>query len=289
MTPRHLLFMIAICVVWGFTFVAGKAGVNEFPPIFFTGLRFVLLAAVLAPFLKVEKGQMANIALVSVALGSVHFALFYTGLSLSENVSIVAVAVQLGVPFATLLSVFFLGERIGIWRSLGIGLAFSGVMIIGFDPAALDDLDGLVLVLLAAFVAAIGTVVMRRMKNVGVFQLQAWVAMLSWPVLFALSAVGESGQMAALQAASWQGWGGVIYTALGASLFGHAGMFYLLQRYEVSQTAPLTLLAPVFGMIFGITVWGDALTLRIGVGALITLFGIFIIAIRKKEIVDTGP
>ena len=281
--------MTAICIVWGFTFVAGKAGVNEFPPIFFTGLRFVLLAAVLAPFLKPVKGQMANIVLVSATMGSIHFALFFTGLMLSENVSVVAVAVQLGVPFATLLSVFFLGERIGVWRVLGIGLAFAGVMIIGFDPAGLADLDGLVLVLLAAFAAAIGTVVMRRMRNVGVFQLQAWVAMLSWPVLFALSALGEGGQMAAIQEASWRGWGGVLYTAFGASLFGHAGMFYLLQRYEVSQTAPLTLLAPVFGMIFGITIWGDELTLRIFIGSMTTLLGVLIIALRKKEIVDTGP
>lgn len=281
--------MVAICVVWGLNFVVGKAGVAAFPPILFTGLRFALLAVLLLPFLKIQRGQMANIALVSVAMGSVHFALFYSGLGLSDNVSITAVAVQLGVPFATLLSIMFLGERIGWRRWLGIALAFAGVMTIGFDPAVFDDLDGLTLVILAAFIGSIGMIVMRRMKDVGVFQLQAWIAMLSWPVLLAFTAVGESGQTSAVAAADAMAWGTVVYTAVGASLFGHAGMFCLLQRYEVSQTAPLTLLAPVLGVFFGVVLWGDEMTLRIVAGGVTTLAGVLIIAIRQKEIVDTGP
>ena len=52
------------------------------------------------------------------------------------------------------------------------------------------------------------------------------------------------------------GWGGVLYTAIGASLIGHAGMYYLLQRYDVSVTAPLTLMAPIFGIVFGVHLFG---------------------------------
>lgn len=254
MTLPHLSLMVAICVVWGLNFVVGKAGVSVFPPIIFTGLRFVLLSALLLPFLKWQRGQMANIVLVSVAMGSLHFALFYSGLALSENVSITAVAVQLSVPFATLLSVAFLGEQVGWRRWFGIGLAFVGVMIIGFDPVVFDDLDGLTLVVLAAFIGSIGMVTMRRMEGVGVFQLQAWIAMLSWPPLLCLSLIAEGGQLAAIEGAGPMGWGAVVYTAVGASLFGHAGMFFLLQRYEVSDTAPLTLLAPVLGVVFGIQI-----------------------------------
>jgi drug/metabolite transporter (DMT)-like permease len=49
----------------------------------------------------------------------------YSGVALSGNMSSVAIAAQLGVPFATLLSIGFLGERIHWRRWLGIGMSSS--------------------------------------------------------------------------------------------------------------------------------------------------------------------
>ena len=43
--------MLIICVVWGFTFVAGKAGLSEMPPMLFTALRYMVLSLLLFPFL----------------------------------------------------------------------------------------------------------------------------------------------------------------------------------------------------------------------------------------------
>lgn len=281
--------MIAICLVWGLSFIIGKIGVMSFPPIFFTGLRFALLAILLLPYLRPQRGQMVNIVLVSLVMGLLYFALLYGGLYLAENMSLIAVAVQLNVPFAALLSTLFLGEQVGWRRWFAIALAFFGVMLIGFDPLIFGDIDGLMLVLLAAFCNAIGMILMRRMRGVGVFQLQAWIAMLSWPTLFAVSFMVEGGLGAAVAQAGAAAWGAVLFAALGAGLVGHAGMFYLLQRYEVSQVAPLTLLAPLFGVLFGVSLWGDEVTWRMGLGGSMTLLGVLIIALRKKAIAEKIP
>ena len=282
MQPIHLLFLLLICVIWGFTFVAGKAALEHMPPLLFTGLRYILLALILAPFLKLHKGQGRNILIVALTMGSLHFAIFYGGLALSDNVSVTALAVQMGAPFATFLSVFFLGERLGAYRILGLAAAILGVFIMGFDPIIFNNLSSLGLVLLAAFIGAIGSIIMRQMRGVSTFQLQAWIAMLSWPLLFFLSALIDTDHISIIENAGWEAWGGVLYTALGASLIGHAGMFYLLQRYEVSLIMPLTLLAPIFGVVFGVLVWGDVLTLRIVLGGAVTLFGVLLIALRES-------
>ena len=288
MTVPHFLFLLLICLVWGFTFVAGKAGVTEFPPVFFTGLRYVLLALVLLPFLRWVKGAMRQIFLISLAMGSMHFALFYMGMAASDNVSAVAVVVQMGVPFSTLLSIVMLGETVRWRRWTGIAIGFLGIAVIGFDPAMLNEQTGVLFTLAAAFVGALGMIWMKQLRGVGVYQLQAWIAMMSWPLLFAVSALTESGQMASLAAASWTAWGGVAYTALGASLVGHAGMYYLVQRYDVSFISPFTLLAPIFGILFGVTVWGDQLSARFMLGAMLTLLGVLIIALRKRTAVGAG-
>ncbi|MCY4504366.1 MAG: DMT family transporter, partial [Hyphomicrobiales bacterium] len=274
MSVPHFLFLMLICLVWGFTFVAGKAGVTEFPPIFFTGLRYVLLMAVLLPFLRWIPGQMRQIFLISLAMGSVHFALFYMGMASAEKVSSIAVVVQMSVPFSTLLSIWMLGETVRWRRWSGILIGFGGILVIGFDSAMLSERVGVMFTLGAAFSNALGMIWMKRLRDVGVYTLQAWIALMSWPLLFAVSALVESGQVASLGAASWTGWGGVIYTALGASLIGHAGIYYLVQRYDVSFISPFTLLAPIFGILFGVTVWGDALSTRFMMGASLTLLGV---------------
>ncbi len=289
MAPRHFLFMLLICIIWGYTFIAGKASVEELPPIFFTGLRYLLLAAALLPFLKIVHGHMGKIFLISLTMGSLHFALFYGGMALAENVSSVAVVTQISVPFSTILSIIFLGEIIKWRRWTGIFMAFSGVVIISFDPAVVNERLGLLLVLLSAFIGAVGTIIMKRISHVGVFQMQSWIAMLSWPVLFLASALFENDQFTALREASAIAIGGIFYTALGASLIGHAGMYYLLQRYDVSITAPLTLMAPVFGIIFGVLYWGDELGLRFWIGGVCTLLGVLIIALRGRDITPQVP
>ncbi len=281
MAPQHLAFLVFICLIWGFTFVAGKAGVIEFPPLLFTGLRYVLLGTVLLPFLRIHTGQMKQIAFIAVTMGSLHFALFYAGLALSGSVSAVAIVVQLGAPFATGLSVLVLGERIGLRRITALAMSFIGVMIIGFDPVVFVYIDGLLLVILAALIGSTGMIVMRRMHDIRTFELQAWIALLSWPPLFIMSALFETDQWETMFNASWMAWGGVLYTALGASLIGHAGMFYLLQRYEVGLISTLTLLAPVFGVMFGVLVWGDDASWRFLFGGAIVLLGSLVIVERE--------
>lgn len=284
MTLPHFALMLFTCLVWGFTFVAGKWGVNEFPPIFFTALRYILLAAVLLPILRIQRGQMKYIVLISLFMGGLHFSFFYGGMAVADDVSSVATAVQLSVPFSTILSMIFLGEVVRWRRGLGIVMAFAGVMIISFDPRVLNYLDGVGLAVIAALLGSIGTIFMKRVHGVNPFQMQAWTAFLSWPLLLVLSFLLETGQWDVLQTASAQAWSGVLYTALGASLIGHAANFYLVQRYDVSLIAPLSLLAPTSGVIFGVTILGDELSARMVAGIAITLTGCLIIALRQKSV-----
>lgn len=178
MAPRHLFLMFIICLVWGFTFVAGKAGVSEFPPMLFTALRYILLSLLLFPFLKIVDGRMPQVIFITLTMGSFHFALFYGGMSVADNVSSIAVATQLSVPISTIMSIIFLNEAVGWRRWTGIAMSFGGVVIISFDPAIIDERLGLFMVIGAAFMGSVGTIIMKQIKDTGVYQMQAWIAAL---------------------------------------------------------------------------------------------------------------
>lgn len=277
-----LALVVLINLVWGLTFIAAKLGLNELPAIWFTGLRFALLCLVLTPMLRWVPGQMPRILLVSLFCGSLHFSLQYTALKLAGDVSTVAIVTQTALPFAVILAVLMLGERLSLLRIAGIVAAFGGVVVIGFDPRVFGYGTAVVMVLLASFVMALAQVLMRGLKNVAIFNLQAWIAVTSAPSLLGLSLLVESNHMEMMRTASWAAWGNLAFTAFGSSLLGFAGMYYLLRRYPVSLVTPMFLLAPIFGIIGGVTLLGDVITLRVFLGAVVTLAGVLAVALAPS-------
>jgi len=285
MQPAHFLLLVAICAVWGFNFVASKVGVNQFPPLFFVGLRFSILLLCLLPFLRWAPGRMRDVFLIALFNGALHFGLLFAGIALTEA-SVVAVVVQLNAPFATMLSIVWLGEVIRWRRWSGIALTFMGVAIISVEPHVVDAPAGVLLSATAALSGAVAAILMRRLTNVGAFQLQSWTSAVTAPCLLAASFFLETGQMQAMASADLWGWGALLYTAFGASLIGHNVYYWLLQRYEVSLLAPLTLLSPILGVFFGVSILDEPLSTRIALGAAIAFVGVAILALRNKVPVE---
>ena len=285
---RDLAFLIVINLIWGLNLIASKVGVGQFPPIFFTALRFGCVALVLLPFLRLHPGQMRYLFIAAAFTGPAAFALLFTGVHLVKDASMVAIASQMGVPFSTLLSVWLLGETIRWRRRLGIALAFGGIVIIGFDPRVFDYWQGLLLVVASSFLGALGLIFMKRLQGIRALELQAWIAVAGGPLLLLVSMTIESGQWQAMQSADLHGWGALFFTTVMSSLVAHTGWYYLVSRYPVTSLSPLTLLSPLFGVIFGVTLLHDHLTLRMMIGGAVTLAGVLIVLMREKKLIDTG-
>jgi len=285
---RDLMFLIGINLIWGMNLVASKIGVTQFPPVFFTALRFGSVALLLLPLLRIHRGQMKNLLLAAALTGPAAFALLFIGVYKVADASMVAVASQLGVPFSTLLSVWLLGETIRWRRRLGIALAFLGIVVIGLDPRAFTYWEGLLDVVASCFVGSLGLIYIKRLRNIKALELQAWIAFAGAPVLLVLSLIMESGQASALRQADLQGWLALAFTGLMSSLVAHTGWYYLVSRYPVTSLSPLTLLSPVFGVCFGVALLHDQLTWRMLLGGMITLIGVLIVLLRERKLIDTG-
>ena len=121
---------------------------------------------------------------------------------------------------------------------------------------------------------------MRGLRGIGLFQLQAWTALLGVPLLLVVSAAIEDHQLAAITSASWIDWGGVAYSAIFASLVGHGLLYWLVQRHPVSSITPYLLFAPIVAVGLGVTVWGDRLGPRLIAGGAMVLAGVLLNAKR---------
>jgi len=286
---RDLLLLIGITFIWGFNLITSKIGVDEIPPILFTFLRFLIVAVVLTPALRIQPGQMSAVVVAALLSGALHFALNFAAIRRATNVSSVAIASQLGVPFSTLLSVALLGETVRWRRWTGIALSFIGIGIMGFDPQIGDRWESLALVVASAFLGALGLIAVKKLRGFTPVELLAWTVWISLPVLLLVSLRVEEPDFAKLIVeTSWKAWAALVFAAVAASLVAHTVYFHLVQSYPVTSVAPLTTLSPVFSVIFGVTLLGDRLTERILIGGACTLVGVLIITLREKRIVDTG-
>ena len=290
MRGRDLLLVLVINLAWAGNFLTSAFALREIPPFLFVALRLAILIVALGWFVRrPPSGQWALLIGVALCNGVLHFGLSFWALHLAGDLASPAILMQSYVPMAALLAWWWLRERFG-WRTgLAIAVSFGGVLVLGFDPIVLDAPMALVLMLVSAAFLAIGTVLMRQLRGLDMVSQQGWTAIIGVLPLLALSAVFEPGSFQALRDASWIGWGGALYSAVFASLFGHGLYYVLVQRHPVAQVTPWLLLTPVLAIVLGMVFWGDRPGPRLWIGGAMVLGGVLLIALRAMKKMRAMP
>ncbi|MEL6370342.1 MAG: EamA family transporter [Pseudomonadota bacterium] len=286
MSIREAIIMLTMCVVWGFHFVVIKFAVAEISPLFYAAVRMTLVAALLAPFLRWRPGSMVKVIAAGLCLGCFNYAFLFTGLKFAPA-SASAIALELYAPFATILSVVFLGEVVRWRRIFGIVLAFSGVVVITASDMSQSDpqaLFGISLIVGAAFSEAVGAILVKTANDFKPIQLLAWFALSGAMALTMLTLLFDAGHGAQLADANMTVVVlAILYSALAASIFGHTSYYWLLQRLPMAIVSTATLLTSMLAVMFSIIFLGEPLSSRFFVGGLMTLVGVAIILMRNAE------
>ncbi|WP_370170310.1 MULTISPECIES: DMT family transporter [Hyphomonas] len=284
MSFRDFVLLFAVCLVWGLNIVFTRWVVADVgvPPIFFAATRFAGVAALLVMFLRPKPEDLKMLFLIAMFIGAVHFSLLFIGLQ-SAEASAASITGQLGAPFSTLMSMAFLGEKIGWRRGLGIMLSFAGVVLIAFDPSSFSISIGLIYIVVAAFVGSVGGILMKRLPPIKALRLQAWVGLFSFAPLFITSGLLETGQLESVMRGGWQFGLAWLFAVVGVSIFGHGGFYSLIKKYDISLLTPLTLMTPIWGVVFGIILLNEPISARLVLGSVISLSGVFVIAVRQNK------
>lgn len=291
MAPRDLSLLLLVGLIWGFNFVVTKlvlSGWGDFdgaPPVFFAFVRFAILGLILFPFLRPVPQDFGKITAVALLMGAAHFVFLYWGIEIASPSS-AAVVIQLVAPFTTVLSIVMLNEQVGWRRWAGVTAAFSGVTIIALDPGAFSVSIGLALVAISAFVAALASVLIKRLKPLSPLRMQAWTGVLSAPPLLAVSLMTEDRQVTAMVDGGWGMVAALAYVVILASIIGHSAYYVMLRRYDASLVAPIALTAPIWAVIFSVMLLDDPFTWRLIFGGGLTVAGVMVISIRTAGKID---
>ncbi len=278
--PRDLAVALAINLVWGLNIVAVKMSVNLVPPFTAALLRQAMVLVVCLPWLRVVPGRMRDLIALSMVIGGAFFAIVNLSLVVTQNIGALAIAGQLGAPFSLILAIIFLGERIGPIRIAGMALAMSGCGLLVFDPMAAKEISGLLLTVFASLLWATGSLLQRRLIGVGIPTMYAWVGLGGTIVLAPLALFFERPVMTGAVTIPTVAFAWIAFSALGSTLIGSGGMAWLLQRHPVSTVIPVTLGAPVVGVLASSLVFGNPLTPVMVLGGVIAMAGVAIVTMR---------
>ncbi|WP_119677858.1 DMT family transporter [Indioceanicola profundi] len=285
MKPIHILQAIIVTAIWGFNFVVAKVAMTHFTPLLLMAIRFTLVAAMLLPFVKVPWGNLRPLFFYSLVLGGIHFPLIFNGVR-GVDASTASIAIQLQVPFASLLAMIFFKDKLGWRRAVGMAVAFAGVAVIAGVPDGRTSLPHVLMVIGAALAFAFSSIQLKWMGgDVDWKTLNAYMALFAVPQLAILSLIFEDNQVQQILTIDWLSVACLAFLAGAATILAYAFWYPLVQRFDVNQTIPFLMLVPIFGVGGGVLVLGEPLTWKLIVGGLLTLGGVGVIIVRRPRLV----
>jgi drug/metabolite transporter (DMT)-like permease len=266
--------LVLVTAVWGVTFVQVKDAVALYPLFAFLAVRFAIASATLAVpgarrLRSLGRGGVGAGALLGsfLALG---YGLQTAGLDLT-TVSGTGFITGMYVVLTPVVAYLLFRDRIGLPGALGVGLAFTGiVMLSGVDAGSTT---GNLLVLGATVAFAFQIAVTGRFAP--------RYDPLALTLVQMLTALAGFGAIAVVRDElelphGWTVWGALVVTGVFASALAYLVQTWAQRRTSATRVAVIYAMEPVFAGFFGYALAGDRLGAVGWTGCAVILLGILI-------------
>ncbi len=191
------------------------------------------------------------------------------------------VSISFAAPiFTTIFSIFFLSERVGIYRWLAVVIGFVGILIItepGFESLNIYYIFPIIFCIGLSYVA----IAIRQLSSTE----PVWLISLNFSIVITIAGLCTLPY-------GWKIPSFIDFFVLSlVGLFGGIANLWLSQSYkfsEVSLVTPLKYLGLVFAIFFGYLIWDEVPSLKSLIGGLLVILSSIII-FRREIIIKKVP
>ncbi len=287
------LAWIAVCLLWGTTYLAIRIALESIPVALLAGMRWLIAGAILAailpllgqrlpPFRRWRSIAIIGFLMAVVGNGGVVWAQQFV----TSGLAAVVVAT---VPFWSVIVEGLLrdGERASLRTMVGLVVGFLGIVVLVWPELTVGGLEGRLFVygVIALQVAcagwALGTSYLKRNPTngspMGSLALQM---LLSGVMLIAIGTVAGEWTSLAFTARTF---GAMVYLVLFGSLLGYTAYLYALKNLPVSTVSLYAYVNPVIAVLLGSVVLDEPFTLRMVVASVLVFAGIAIVRRRSRS------
>ena len=275
------IFLIITSVFFGTVMLSFLKIAQEDVNVYVAGFfRFFLGLIIILPYVIKNKDVVLKTThlkkhLFRAILGLPAMLLYFSALVLLpiEKLTAISFVVPLIV---TILAVFFLGEKIYIYRTLALILGFSGMLVI-IRPGFVDISIGVYMVLFSALLWSVNIIITKKIsKDDSAITILAYQSI--FMSLLSFFIVLFFWEMPSIKT--------FIYLIL-AAMCGtvlHLTLNHAFKLVDVSMTQPYSFLNLVFASIIGYFVFDEMPDLYTWIGALIIFTGVLIISYREMKL-----
>ena len=275
------IFLIIISVFFGtlmLTFLKlAQEEVNVYVAGFF---RFILGLIIISPYIVKTKFTVFKTShfkkhFVRSVLNLPAMLLYFSTLVMLpiEKVTAISFVVPLIV---TVLAVFFLGEKIYIYRTLALILGFSGMLII-LRPGFIDISIGVYMALFSSFLWSVVIIITKKISKE-----DSSITILSYQTVF-MSIFSFIIVLFFWETPSSKTFLYLFLAALSGTIL-HLALNHAYKLVDVSMTQPYSFLSLVFASIIGFFVFSEMPDLFTWLGASIIFLGVLIISYREMKL-----
>ncbi len=287
------ILMTISTVFWGGAFIAGKIGVQEFPPFSLAFFRFLFATVIVFAIMlkyeknwKIKKGQWMPIIVLGIVGMFGYHVLFFKALQYTTaiNSSLIAATNPL---MTSIMAVFFLKEPLGLKRLGAIGIAFIGVAL----TVTGGNIDVLLkfqfnigdLIMLSAVLcwAAYGVISKKVMHMYSPMILTAYSFLVC--LILLIPFVMMENPVEYMGGVTWKGWSSVLFMAIFPSGIGYLVQQMAIKDIGANKTAAFFNLVPVSSIILSGIILGEQITAFIILSAMIIITGVYLNT-RLKEL-----
>lgn len=286
MSNRDLTIFITLSFMWSLSFIFYRIGVPEFGSLAFASLRVVLAGITMLVFVLVSKKNRQGIrenwkvlTLVGLFSAAVPFILFAFS-ARSVNAGVLAV-LNASVPMMSgfIASVFF-RDRLSKKQILGLVIGVIGVVILMsenlFGGQGAESGSGLLpmgYALLACVGYAVGANITRNyLDNVSPVAITAGSLIIASVIMLPV-AVYEFPYGKSISITAWVA---VICIGVFSTAIALIFMNQLIKSIGPVRATSITLVIPIFAIIFGYLLLGEALDTPAIIGSMVILFGTYL-------------
>ncbi len=282
---RAYIAWIAICILWGTTYLFIRIGVETIPPMLFAGFRWIVAGSILITILKLsgkqlpKKSDMIHIAIIGIALLGFGNGLVVVGEQYIE--SGLAALLITTAPFWMVGAESFLpkGPKLNWMVITGLVVGIFGVsLIFGGDLKYIFETKYLfgVLSILGAVVAwSLGSVY-SKYKRVSVHPLMsASVQMLIAGSLQVLLGT-VLGEFSALHL-THSGVLSLAYLVVFGSIFGYGSYIYAIEHLPLSLVSTYAYINPIIALFLGWIFLNEQLTFFTLIASVVIIFGVVLV------------
>ena len=283
MNPADVSLAVLVAVTWGLGFVASRLALNELSPSLMTAMRFAIAAL---PCLFVRRPNVSWRILIAIS------STLFLGQFLAQSwaiahgvpVGLTSVIVQSQALFTVAFAALAFREIPTRMQVAGIAVAAIGLLMIcgtvGFD----FSISAFAVLLISPVSFAIGNLLLRRARDVPMFDLFAWLCLVPpLPLLMlALVADGPEATWHSLWQLSPTGIVSMIFIGAISTCTAYWLWGRLLRDYTAAQVVPFALLVPFVGSAASSVVFGETFgPLRLA-GMLTVVGGIAVMLLSRR-------